>query len=353
MSVDETNSPDLKIFARQAFEAFGSVIQDLDADTLEILVPDEWITRFNRQDILRLQFSGESLPPAHEIFRLGTPVCESLVSALTEKGSLAKAYLNPPPFKTGNLEEKFLKRIHWVHAKPYLKMQSPEETANGVFCFKVSFLTDDKTEHLYHAAVNLSTLETHVRLLQEWKNLFPEAVPSYQGSLSFQLPTLEPVHQKAAEILRRIISPELEKIKTLQEKFLRRDHASMEEYYSSLTAELEDKEKGFSAEEAALERIRDRKKALALDRMKKISDLQAKYRLDIEVKLVNLLILYQPWIRMVWGLRTREGELERIFYWDPVLKDFFNAFCEVCRQGCETFFVQNQKLICRTCQEKI
>ena len=126
-----------------------------------------------------------------------------------------------------------------------------------------------------------------------------------------------------------------------------------EEYYSGLAVELEEKEKRLQAEEAVLERIRDQKKALALDRMKKISDLQAKYRLDVEAKLVNLLILYQPWIRMAWGLRTREGELERVFYWDPVLKDFFNTFCEICRQGCEAFFIRDQKLICRACQEKI
>ncbi len=352
MPVDEINAPDLKIFARQAFEALGSVMQEVDGDVLEILIPDEWTSYFHGQDIFRLRFSGEF--QANEMFTIGTPVFESLVSALTQKGSLAKAYLNPPPFKAGNLEEKFLKRIHWVHAKPYLKMQSPEETANAVFCFKVSFLTDDKTERLYRVAVNLRALEPHVRLLQEWKNIFWEAEPSYQGILPFQLPVLEVAHQKAVEILKREISPELEKTKTLQEKFLRRDLTSMEEYYNSLAAELEEKEKRPQAEEeAVLERIRDRKKALALDRMKKISDLQAKYRLDIEAKLVNLLILYQPWIRMVWGLRTREGDLERVFYWDQVLKDFFNTFCEVCRQSCETFFVKDQKLICHACREKI
>lgn len=350
MSGEQTNSPDLKIFAKEAFETLGSVIQEVDRDTIEILIPDEWTSYFHGQDIFRLRFSGESR--ANEIFRIGTPVFESLVSALAEKGSLAKAYLNPPPFKVGNLEEKFLKRIHWVHAKPYLKMQSPEETANAVFCFKVSFLTDDKTERLYRAAVNLRVLEPHERLLQEWRNLFLEAEPSYQGILPFQLPAFEVAHQGAVEILEQKISPELEKTKTLQEKFLRCDLASMEEYYSSLAVELEEKEKRLLAEEPVLEKIRDRKKTLSLDRMKKISDLQAKYRLDIEAKLVNLLILYQPWVRMVWGLRTREGELERVFYWDPILKEFYNVFCEECRKSSETFFVQNRKLICRTCCEE-
>lgn len=350
--MDPTHSPDLKIFARKAFEALGSVIQDLDADTFEALIPDEWVSNFNGQDILRLRFLGDSLLPAHEIFGLGKPVCESLVSLLMEKGSLAKAYLNPV-VNAGNLEEKFLKRMGWVHAKAFLKNQSLEETASAIFSFKVTFLTDDKTERLCPVAVNLATQSPHDKLLEGWKNLFMEEQPSYQGIFHFQLPPLEAAYQKAVEGLRLKISPELEKTKNLQEKFLKRDFASMEEYYTGLAAELEEKEKRLQAEEPVLEKIRDRKKALSLDRMKKISDIQEKYRLDVEVKLVNLLILYQPWVRMVWGVRTREGELERVFYWDPIMKDFYNVFCEVCRQGCETFFFENHKLICKACREKV
>ena len=160
-------------------------------------------------------------------------------------------------------------------------------------------------------------------------------------------------YQKALEILKRKISPELEKIKALQEKFSRRDLAHLEEYYSSLGMELEKKEKRCPAEEEVLKRIQDRKTALALDRQKKMSDIQEKYRLDIKAAPVNLLILYQPWVRMVWGVKTHQEELERIFYWDPVLKGFFNASCEECLKYCETYFVQNRKLICRTCREKV
>ena len=350
--MDPTHSPDLKIFAREAFEALGSVIQDLDADTFEILIPDEWVSHFKGQDILQLRFSGESLRPAYDIFGLGTPVCERLIALLTEKGCLAKAYLNPI-VKAGNLEEKFLKRIYWVHAKPYLKNQSVEETANAIFCFKVTFLTDDKTERLCRLAVNLTTMRPHDGLIEEWKNLFVEEQPSYQGIPCFRLPSLKEAYQKASGILRQSISSEIEKMKTLQEKFLRRDLASMEEYYSGLRMELEEKEKRCHAEEAVLKRMQDRKTALDLDRQKKMSDIQDKYRLDVKAEAVNLLILYQPWVRMVWGVRTHEGELERIFYWDPVRKDFFNTFCEECLKHCETFFVQNKKLICQTCQKKV
>lgn len=350
--MDPTHSPDLKIFAREAFEALGSVIQDLDADTFEILIPDEWIPHFNGEDILRLRFSGESLLPAHEIFGLGMPVCESLISLLMGKGSLAKAYLNPV-VKAGNLEEKFFKRIHWVHAKPFLKDQCVEETANAIFCFKVTFLTDDKTERLYRTAVNLVTRHPNDRLLEEWKNLFVEDAPSYQGIPHFRLPGLEDVFQKASAILRQKISPELDKIKTLQEKFFKRDLNHMQEYYGGLMAELEEKERRIQEGEAVLKRIQDRKTALVLDHKKKMSDIQEKYRLDIKAEAVNLLILYQPWVRMVWGVRTHEGELERIFYWDPVLKDFSNAICEKCFKHCEAFFVQDRKLICRTCREKV
>ncbi len=342
--MNQTTSPDLKKFAKAAFEALGSVIQDLDSYTFETLISDEYISHFNGQDILRLQFSGESL--------LGMPACESLVSLLVGKGCLAKAYLNPV-VNVGNLHEKFLKRVHWVYAKPYLKGCDVEETGSAIFCFKVSFLTDDKTERLYHAAVNLETHRSNERLLDEWKNLFVESEPDYKGIPCFPLPKLEDAYQAASVILRGKVSPELEKIKTLQEKFFKRDFEYMQEYYAGLVAELDEKERRIQAEDAVLRRIHDRRTSLALDYKKKLSDIQEKYRVDIKAEVVNILILYQPWVRMVWGVRTRDGELERIFYWDPVLKDFSNTICEECLNSCDTFFVRNQKLICRACQEKV
>ena len=148
------------------------------------------------------------------------------------------------------------------------------------------------------------------------------------------------------------ISPEIARIKDFQDKFLRRDFVNIESYYTGLEKELDGKEKRHAGDEEAINRIRDKKRTFALDRQKKISDLQEKYRLDMKAELVNLLILYQPWFRTVWGIRTREGEMERVFYWDPVLKEFSNVLCENCLNRCDAFFVQKKRLVCPTCEKK-
>lgn len=345
---------ELKGFAKGVFEVLGGVVEPLDADTFEILVPDEYVSYFQGQNTFRLQFSvghHTAQNQSCEVFTVGSKMFDCLIALFSEKGRFAKAYLNPLRLEAQNIEEKFCKRIHLLNAKLELKSQSPEETATAVFCFKVSFLTDDKTEQLFSTAVNLTTCRQNESLLEEWDHIFLDAEPSYHGIASFHLSGLEPAYEKAKALVKQKIVPELDKIKAMQEKFLRRDLVRIEDYYAHLVSELHEKERRSQENDAVLEKISHQKKAFELDRRKKFADAQEKYRLDVEIKLVNLLILYQPWIHAVMAIRTHAGEIERSFFWDPVLKAF-DMYCESCSQNCHAFFVRGQKLICTECDKQ-
>ena len=226
-----------------------------------------------------------------------------------------------------------------------------EETGRACFQFKVSFLSDDRIERLYLISVNLTTFLEEVRLLREWDLLFFEHERRYEGVAAFCLPDVDRVSERAVVFLRKRISPELENMKAFQEKFLKRDLLRIGDYYHELFREIGRKEAKAEGDPSLLDRVRKRKTAVALDRQKKIRDAVEKYRLDVRAEIVNLLILYQPWMRCVFGFKSRSGDLERVFYWDPVLKDFSDYACEQCQIPSSTFMVRGPKFICLKCKE--
>lgn len=349
---------ELKDFARRGFEALGSVVEETDG-RLDVLLDETQSRHFQNREILQLRMVCGNLPvltpsviAGEDLFAPGFPAFEGLLERLACQGFLAKAYLNPFHLGTGDLAEKFSKRISIEGARPFLKLQNPEMTASAVFHFKVSFLTDDRTDRLYPAAVNLTSGLSEERLLEQWDRLFWEPESGYSGLMPFKVPDLGRFYARALEEVKKKAAPKLQEIRGLQEKFLKRELARMEEYYSDLWAELDRKEKKAGGDEALLEKIRLRRKALEMDSQKRIVDLRDKYRIEIRIRPVNLLILYQPGIRSLWGFKTHHGDFERIFYWDPVFKDFSDYACELCSVPSRTFCVHDQRLLCPSCRSK-
>jgi len=343
---------DLKDFSKRAFEALGSVVEEQGGTGLDVLVGDDLVSYFQTQDILQLSFSPQEASERDGTQRvaLGSPILEDLLHSLSNKGLLARAYLNPLHAESRNVEEKFARKFHWENAKPYLKSSSLEETGHACFQFKVSFLSDDRIERLYPISVNLTTFLEEEKLLREWDYLFLENERRYEGVAAFSLPEVDRVYERAVVFLQNRISPDIEKMKAFQEKFLKRDLLRIGDYYHELFREIERKEAKAEGDPALLDRVRKRKTALELDRQKKIKDAVEKYRLDVRAEIINLLILYQPWMRCIFGFKSRSGDLERVFYWDPVMKDFSDYPCEQCQIPSNTFAVRDQKFICLKCK---
>jgi hypothetical protein len=345
---------DLRDFSKRAFDALGGVVEDRPAMGLDILLPDDLVSYFQARDMLRLSFSPEEAKTTGceaEKVTLGSPILGGLLDVLSKKGLLARAFLNPLHVEGQNIERKFGRKFSWENAKPYFKRSSIEETGNAYFQFKVSFLGDDKRESLYPVIVNLTTFLEHDQLLRKWDHLFFDDERHDPKIPTFLLPDFDRAYEQAVVFVKTNIVPELEKMKVLQENFLRRDLSRVGNYYRDLLGEIERKEAKAAEHPALLEKIRKRRRAVELDHQKKIDDATERYRLDVTVEIVNLLISYQPWMRCVFGFKSQGDDLERVFYWDPVVKYFLDFACESCQGVANRFAVRDQKLICVPCQD--
>ena len=156
-------------------------------------------------------------------------------------------------------------------------------------------------------------------MVRQWDRLRLDSEPAYGEITRFELPDLRQVYERAWHALRDNIAEHAAKVRALQDKFLTRDLDRIEEYYGGLLAEFAEKEKRFGEGNSGplREKIRQRIMAITLDRQKKALDVRAKYRLEVVGTPINLLILYQPWVRLTYRFRTRAREMERSFPWDP------------------------------------
>jgi len=324
----------LQSFAEQAFTALGAVVEPPAPETLDVLLPQTWIDHFGGREFLPLRFGDEGasrLPMS-----IGSTLLEQLIRALSDRGLLAKAYLNPLHCQLADPEEKLSRKFHFANARPFCQGEVLEEGAHGLFTFKVSYLTDDQQERLYRLAIDLASGLENKTLLAQWDRLFLDAEPTYPEVPRFQGPEWSVVYERSLGVLQNVIKEDLQKIRATQEKFLSRDLQRIEDYYKDLLAE--ESRKG-----------EQHREAIERDHQKKALDAREKYRLTVNRTLVNGLIVYEPRVRTLVRLRTRDGEIERSFFWDPALKEFLDAPCDRCHNASRSFQVEDNRLLCTDC----
>lgn len=361
MKPEAKTDVDLKDFSKRAIEALGGVFEEPSANRLDALLPEDAAPSLRERNPLKLLFfaqdgvRGAHGGPDEELFVVGSPLLDALTGPFFKKGGLAKAYVNSLGTDGGDLDQKFSKKFRLNGARSVLACRSREETADALFHFKIAFLTDDRTERLIRVAVNLATGLENEGLLKTWDHLFLDPAPSH-ALPPFPLPDLRKPYERALESARRRVEPDVDGIRAFQKKLLKRDLARIDDYYGDLFEELERKKNRAQGQngrdqvqDLIFQRIEQRKRSLAADHAEKRRDSRVKHRIEVHVEPVNLLVVHRSWTRAVFRLKTHREELERPFFWDPVLKDFADAACEICGSLSTCFSVRDRRLACPKC----
>ncbi len=226
-----------------------------------------------------------------------------------------------------------------------------EETAHALFHVKASCVSENKEEHLYQAAINLTTGTAQPHLAAPDNALFLDPVPLYgdipkSAALPFETwaPALEAAVASVSEA-------EVEKFKQRQERFVARDLSRIKEYFNQMAAELLRQETRVEAASGPQQKavFKSRREALELEYRKKREDILEKHRLVVEPQVYAVLLIYQPWVRCLFRLSSRDQTLETPFFWDPISKDFQPAVCGACRASTTHVTLRAQRILCPAC----
>jgi len=121
----------------------------------------------------------------------------------------------------------------------------------------------------------------------------------------------------------------LETLRRRAARYLELDRARLTEYYDDIARDLQRRIERAS-DDARRASLEDKLAAAQAEREAKLADVEAKYRLRVELELINLQVITQPKRLLPVRIENRTARVERTVVWDPLLHRIEPLVCDVC-----------------------
>lgn len=311
----------------------------------EALLPDELAARLHVDAYLRLAFNADAEPDALHL-SVNHPLVEAMAEQAAQQVGLAQTAINHLRLEKPGLLELVGKSYPLANARLSLPRTAQEGRALHHmvrFNFKATVLSDEKQEqivsvvldvqggYVLHDPAHLSLLTTN-ETVSEFADL-PQAWPRWLGAEEVSSTvTWQQVLQRGQQAAQAALQSQLAVMQTRNERFLQQDLARIEDYYSSLERDL--RRRLANANEAAERRstIEAKISALNQERSAKLRDIVDRYRLRVEMELINALLIVQPKLVVPVEISNRRITAARHVVWDPLMRRLEPLVCDVCGQ---------------------
>ena len=319
----------LREFAAGVLAEAGALVERLEPEGLEALLPAPVQQALQTSDWLRLGFAPE-LPPGAQRVSLESDWLTRLGALLGEHGRHATCILPvvlPPLSHPERLLEHGLILPNAVYR---LSGVRPAWTRYRLLVCRYTAISDEKREGVITFGLNLATgsaLDPFVDVLLAAvteADTTPEAIlPS-----DVELPpdwAVARLHTCLTRALPTRVQAHLHPFISGMQRRLDRDLAQVFEYYSGLRQESWQRLQRPGVD-AAREQLR--LEAAEREYHAKVADLRQKYALRITVELSQTLELRMPVQRLLLLVRRRKGERQIAMDWNPLARKLEPPPCE-------------------------
>jgi len=326
----------------------GAIVEPPAYGVYEVLLPDNLAARLGVPAYQRFAFDDTQ---AAEEWRMGAddvthlsyghPFIESLIEAARQVPASAHLYVNIVRLDKRGLADLARQTLSFPNARLVEVEGQAESPALGHyvrFNFKAALITDEKREQLLSVLMDAQGGYPVQELTEIERLTTLETKPGFEHlpvMPSVWLPGEEPLSRQALEgLLERAkraaldeLAEPLDGLQRRAARFLELDRARLEQYYDDMQRDLKRR----------LERADDRHKALEnklvavqAEREAKLADAEAKYRLRVELELINLLVITQPRLVLPMNVVNRTATVTRTVVWNPLLHRIEPLTCDVC-----------------------
>ncbi len=285
--------------------------------TIEVLLQDSVQSYFDGQDYLLLTFSSEVARenPEAQLLSYGSPLLDSMTEASLALGDAAHIYLNGLHLSRGRTLEKVRQHVRIPGHVLEVGKEQPYLYHHALFRFKVSLVADIQEEAFYDVAVDLHSGWTTMKLEESMLHLYGSQEPEVFPETNVEL-GLDDACSSALDELRKEIAPLVQTKELALASEARSEKIQVAQHYQSMVERLE---AGRSRKGANLERIEDRIRSTMLDRGKRLEDVDRKYRLGVEVSLVQLAVVSYPKIAVPLRVQQGKDQTLGLAAWDSLI----------------------------------
>ena len=364
----------------------GALVDPPAYGIYDVLLPEEVAARWRVDPLQRFQFSSGGQDGQGEVTRLhyGHALVEEIISELRQRPANAHFYINMVRLEKPGLIALIEKSFQFPNARLFSIPEAQAKTAlHDVvrFNFKVNLVSDEKRELIKPVWMNLQGgfavdgAEIERQAILEKENRFgslKRAIPTWRAGIAGESPlsagVLIELLQRARQAVMVELAPNLESMERRMRRFLELDRARLQAYYDDLEKDLKTRlQRAGGERRTALE---EKLTSVAEEREIKLADAEQKYRIQVELELINLALISQPKIGLKVNIKKRTTATQRLVVWDPLLHQLEPLACDHCGQPGENLWlcegghlahddclapqcVDCKRTYCQLCAEKV
>jgi len=372
---------ELADFVLKYCQEAGAIVEPPAYGVYEVLLPDDLAARSGVPAYQRVAFDDTPLvlpldlqsggkAEANEVTRLsyGHPLVESLIEAARQEPACARLYVNAVRLDKRGLADLAHQALSFPNARLVEVPDQIESPALGHyvrFNFKAALITDEKREQLLsvlmdaqggYAVEELAEIERLVTLETEpgFERLpvmppawLPSEEPPFDpstgsGRRKLRIPlsrqTLEGLLERAKLAALDELAEPLDSLQRRAARFLELDRARLEQYYDDIERDLRRRLER-ATDDDRRKALEDKLGAVQVEREAKLADAEAKYRLRVELELINLLVIIQPRLVLPMKIENRTATVTRTVVWNPLLHRIEPLTCDVCGRASFRLFL--------------
>jgi hypothetical protein len=347
---DEHHESPLEQFFRDYVDAIGGIADEVEPQVYDVLWPDA-------DEPQRVTFDTEALPehPSAQLLTFGLPLLDAMLEDAQQRGQVARAALDHVHLEPYGIETQIQRELT-LPAATRLDVQQvrPRYVLHTLFWFEATYLSDEKEQTLYTAALDryygrlvrhLEPLD-HAQVRDErlWPHPDAPAIP------------LDQAYLLARERVVRNVNAAANSHQRERRERLGKQIAQMEQYFSDMRAEVEERIRKAQTRDEETGSLQERITALERERTLRIDELRRKAVTQVTLHLTSMLHLAIPRLFVRARLQpartsNRLPELPLTITWDPLVEKTDALDCPACHTPTYTLISGPRDTYgCPTCQ---
>lgn len=327
--MEEQHRSPLEQFLLDYVDTIGGIADEVEPQVYDVLWPDG-------DEPQRVAFDSEALPehPSAQLLTFGLPLLDDMLADAQQRGQVARAYLDHVHLEPYGIETQ-VQRDLTLPDDVTLEVQQvrPRYVLHTLFWFEATYLSDEKEQTLYTAAVDryYGRLVRHLEPLDQ-EQLSEERLWPHPDAPAL---SLDRAYLLARERVVRNVNVAANQHQRERRERVSKQIERMEQYFDDMHAEVQERIRKAQQRDEDTDSLRERIAALERERVLRIDELRRKAVTQVKLHLTSLLHLSIPRLFVRARLlprskQSRAAELPLTITWDPLVDKTDALDCPTC-----------------------
>ena len=335
--MNSDGDPALAAFVSHFLEANGAVVE-ATAEGLEALLPERLAKRWSIPEMVQVACvapgQGASFSPATLVAAYGSPVLEQMIGEATAVVPVVQYRARFDYLKSAGFERLLREQFNFNGASVTVENHATIQADYLELTFALRAQSDEQKQGLVKIALNLDT-DADVTGIDFFQPGMDIVCATTGKDFPWDGPRAERILAWAEKRVQTAVAEALQPFEARMNRRLRRDAASLVEYYAALEAEMNASLQRPGLSEALKKERLEKIALLPAEMARKQDDLFKKYSIRAELRLCAGLLMRTPAVKLLTHIRVGKSATTHSLVYNPFSRLVEPLVCPGC--GASTY----------------